>query len=402
MSEQLLIRLGSKAEQSISWLVWAPLTEDVIASGTLNSAAELPALAERLGARPVLALVPAADVVLKEVVLPTKPSRQMLHALPYMLEDDVTEDIELLWLALAVLRKIPERPEQPEHYVQQVSLCKRKQLEEWLSWLTEAGFQPRQLVPDALLLPLEQAASTIELDGSWLLRQGEWQATSVEQDWWPDYLQLAALPGMLSFSPWPEQIEQPHQLAEPELPLLLLAKQSQTLTFNMLQGEFAPKRQQHLLWQQWRYAAVLVGVCLTLYLALTAVEGWRYGQQARQLQQDAVSSYQAAFPGESVVNLRALVQRKLQLIGGAEQQQHFLTLLLALQNNLATMQGVQLDNLRYEARRNELRFQAKADSFQSFERLKIQLEQAGYLVDQGALSNDGSKVQGTVSMRSQP
>lgn len=401
MNEQLLIRLGSRAEQSLSWLVWAPLSQDVIASGTLNSAAELPALAERLGPRPVIALVPAADVVLKEVILPTKPSRQILQALPYMLEDDVTEDIEQLWLAHAALKKVPEQPDKPEHYVQQVALCKRQQLEAWLSWLTDAGFQPSQLLPDALLLPMEQGATTIELDGSWLLRQGEWQATSIEQDWWPDYLQLADLPKLTSYSPWPEHIEQPHQLAEPELPLLLLAKQSQLQTFNVLQGEFAPKRQQNRLWQQWRLATVLAGICLTLYLGLTAIEGWRYAQQARQLQQEAVQTYQAAFPGESVVNLRALVQRKLQQAGGGDQQQHFLSLLLALQNNLATVPGIQLDNLRYEARRNELRFQAKADGFQSFERLKAQLEQAGYQVDQGALSNDGNKVQGTVSMRSQ-
>ncbi|MCH8537047.1 MAG: type II secretion system protein GspL [Alkalimonas sp.] len=396
MSEQLLIRLGSRAEQSISWLVWSPSSQDVIASGTLNSAAELPALAERLGPRPVLALVPAADVVLKEVTLPTKPSRQILQALPYMLEDEITEDIEQLWLAHAALKK------EQDQYVQQVALCKRQQLEQWLAWLADAGFQPRQLLPDALLLPIEQGPAAIELDGSWLLRQAEWQATSIEQDWWPDYLQLAALPEITSYSPWPASIQQPHQLAEPELPLLLLAKHSQSQSFSLLQGEFAPKRQSNRLWQQWRGAAVLAGVCLTLYLGLTAIEGWRYGQQARLLQQEAIRTYQAAFPGESVVNLRALVQRKLQQAGGGDQQQHFLSLLLALQNNLATVQGIQLDNLRYEARRNELRFQARADSFQSFERLKSQLEQAGYQVDQGALSNDGNKVQGTVSMRSQP
>lgn len=402
MSEQLLIRLGSRAEQSISWLVWTPLSQEVIASGTLSSAAELPALAERLGPRPVLALVPAADLVLKEVILPTKPSRQILQALPYMLEDDVTEDIEQLWLAYAALKKEPASPEQAEHYVQQVALCKRQQLDSWLSWLADAGFQPRQLLPDALLLPVDQGPAAIELDGSWLLRQAEWQATSIEQDWWSDYLQLAALPELISFSPWPDDIQQPHTLAEPELPLLLLAKQSQSQSFNVLQGEYAPKRQSNRLWQQWRVAAVLSGVCLILYLGLTAVEGWRYGQQARLLQQEAISTYQAAFPGESVVNLRALVQRKLQQAGGGDQQQHFLSLLQALQNNLATVQEVQLDNLRYEARRNELRFQARAESFQSFDRLKAQLEQAGYQVDQGALSNDGNKVQGTVSMRSQP
>ncbi|MCC5826829.1 type II secretion system protein GspL [Alkalimonas sp.] len=393
MSEQLLIRLGSRAEQPISWLVWSNTAQEIIASGDLPSASALEQLAERLGQRPVLVLVPAADVVLKEVALPAKPSRQILQALPYMLEDDVTEDIEQLWLALGAVRKDEEK------YLQQVALCKKAQLEQWLSWLTEAGFQPRQLVPDALLLPTESLPAAIELNGSWLLRQGDWQATSIEQDWWPDYLKLAALPEITSYSPWPGFIAQPHQLAEPELPLALLARQAQQPALNLLQGEYAPKRAVNKSWQLWQPAAVLAGVCLTLYLTLTAVEGWRYGQQARALQQQAVQTYQAAFPGESVVNLRALVQRKLQQAGLSQQEQHFLALLLDLQNNLASVTDMQLENLRFDARRTELRFQAKADGFQSFERLKNQLEQAGYQVDQGALSNDGSKVQGTVSMR---
>lgn len=393
MSEQLLIRLGSRADQAISWLVWSSQTQEVIASGDLPTAAALTELAERLGPRPVTALVPAADVVLKEVPLPAKPNRQLLQALPYLLEDDVTEDIEQLWLALGQVRK------EQEQYLQRVALCKKAQLEQWLSWLTEAGFQPRQLVPDALLLPADALPATIELNGSWLLRQGDWQATSVEQAWWPDYLELAALPELTSFSPWPDSVVQPHQLAEPELPLALLARQAQQPGINLLQGDYAPKRAVNKSWQLWQPAAVLACLCLTGYLTLTAVEGWRYGQQARALHQQAVQTYQMAFPGESVVNLRALVQRKLQQAGLSQQEQHFLGLLLDLQNNLSTVTDMELDNLRFDARRTELRFQAKAEGFQSFERLKNQLEQAGYLVDQGALSNDGSKVQGTVSMR---
>ena len=41
-----------------------------------------------------------------------------------------------------------------------------------------------------------------------------------------------------------------------------------------------------------------------------------------------------------------------------------------------------LDNLRYDAKRSELRFQAKGDGFQSFEKLKAALEQAGFIVEQ--------------------
>ena len=70
-----------------------------------------------------------------------------------------------------------------------------------------------------------------------------------------------------------------------------------------------------------------------------------------------------------------------------------------LQQQLAQVPDISLENLRFDAKRAELRFQAKGDGFQSFERLKNALEQAGFSVEQGALSNDGGKVQGSVAMR---
>ncbi len=96
MNEQLIIRLGSTAAAAVDWLVWSALSEEVIASGRLTQATELPALAQRLGQRPVTALVPACDVILKTVPLPGKPNRQLLQALPFMLEEDQAEDIEQL------------------------------------------------------------------------------------------------------------------------------------------------------------------------------------------------------------------------------------------------------------------------------------------------------------------
>ena len=91
MNEQLIIRLGSQPQQPISWLVWSAVNQEIIASGQLDSADELSALSQRLGRRPVVALVPAADVVLSEVLLPSKPNRQIIQALPYMLEEEHAE-----------------------------------------------------------------------------------------------------------------------------------------------------------------------------------------------------------------------------------------------------------------------------------------------------------------------
>ncbi|MEO3680033.1 type II secretion system protein GspL [Rheinheimera sp. FR7-31] len=392
MSEQLVIRLGSRAEHSISWLVWASHSQEVIASGELPGADALVELAERLGTRPVVALVPASDVVLKQVALPGKPNRQVLQALPYMLEEEQAEDIEQLFLALG---KVVQHEGQ---YSQQVAICQRERLAQWLDWLQHAGFSVSRMLPDALLLPEKQLPACIQLQQQWLLKQSSWQVSAIEANWWPDYLQLAALPMLTSYSPWPEELLQSHQLAEPELPLALLASELDKQDFTLLQGEYKPKRQVNRYWQIWRTPALLALGCLALYLLQLGATSYQLSRQAAVLSEQSRQLYLQAFPDERIVNLSRQVQQKLAASGGA-QQQSFLTLLQSLQQQLAKVPDISLDNLRFDSKRAELRFQAKGDGFQSFERLKTALEQAGFSVEQGALSNDGDKVQGSVAMR---
>jgi general secretion pathway protein L len=394
VSEQLIIRLGSRAGQTISWLVWASHNAEIIASGEIANAGELEQLALRLGSRPVIALVPASDVVLKQISLPTRPTRQILQALPYMLEEEQAEDIDLLWLALGALEQ------QDGHYLQRVAVVQRERMNNWLSWLNDAGFNVVRLLPDALLLPENPLPACIELNQQWLLKQGAWQATAIDSSWWPQYLALAAIPNIASYSPWPADIMQSQQNMEPELPLALLAKQLPEISFTMLQGPYAPKRQQNKVWQQWRSSAVLAGVCLLAYLVVQGLSVWQLERQLKQLQQQSLSQYQQAFPGETIVNLSRQVNQKLAAVGMAGETANFLTLLSALQQQLTELGDLKVDSLRFDASRTELRFSANAAGFQLFERLKTALEAAGYVIEQGALSNDGARVQGTVTMRS--
>ncbi|MBU0912979.1 MAG: type II secretion system protein GspL [Gammaproteobacteria bacterium] len=393
MNEQLIIRLGSQPQQPISWLVWSTGNKEIIASGQLASADELTALSQRLGRRPVVALVPAADVVLSEVLLPSKPNRQIIQALPYMLEEEHAEDIEQLYLALGLCQQ------RDKEYWQQVALCKKVQLEQWVGSLVVAGFQPTQLLPDALLLPQHQeGAAAIELAGQWLLRQGQWQASSIEALWWPDFLSLANIELIHSYSPWPTDILQNVELAEPELPLALLAQQLPQQSFSLLQGQYAPKKAQNKIWFVWQSSAFLAISCLALYLITLGAQVWQQGQQLQQQRTELVTLYKSRFPAESTRDISRQLARKLQGAGNGQDASLF-SLLNDLQQELAATTNVRLDNLKYDQKTSELRFQAEADSFQRFDNLKTRLEQKGFEVKQGALSNEGGKVQGTVAMK---
>tara|TARA_R110002126_G_scaffold43555_23_gene124953 strand:+ start:519 stop:1709 length:1191 start_codon:yes stop_codon:yes gene_type:complete len=394
VSEQLIIRLGSQAGQTVSWLVWASHSNDVIASGEVANAAELVQLAERLGNRPAIVLVPASDVVLKKINLPTRPTRQILQALPYMLEEEQAEDIDQLWLALGALEQ------DDGQYMQQVAVVQRERMDNWLNWVRDAGFNVVRMLPDALLLPDNPLPACIELNQQWLLKQGPWQASAIDAGWWSQYLALAALPNIASYSPWPADIMQPQQSMEPELPLALLARQLPDSSFTLLQGPYAPKRQQNKYWQQWRSSAILAASCLLIYLLVQGMAIWQLDRQLTQLQTQSLAEYQQAFPGETIVNLSRQVEQKLASVGMGADNVSFLSLLGALQQQLAVAGDIKVDSLRFDATRAELRFSANAGGFQSFEQLKTALEKSGFVIEQGALSNDGARVQGTVVMRS--
>jgi general secretion pathway protein L len=52
VSESLVIRLGTNAQQPVHWLVWSAQEQEIIASGILASAHALGELQERAGGRP--------------------------------------------------------------------------------------------------------------------------------------------------------------------------------------------------------------------------------------------------------------------------------------------------------------------------------------------------------------
>jgi len=392
VSEQLIIRVGSLPDEPLWWLIW-DASGAVIASGMLQNSGELGALAERVGARrPVVLLLPASEVTLKELPLPTKPNRQLLQALPFMLEEEQAEDIEQLLVVPAKVRQ------QDEQYIQQLAVLRRQLLQQWLTCLSDAGFIATQALPDALLLPELAQPVAIQLGSQWLLKTAPWQIACVDDSWWPDYLQLAALPELLHYSPWPEQlVSQPHQAAPAELPLALLAQQLPQQSFNLLQGEFAPKRPPNKYWQQWKLTAGLAAACVGLYLLQLGVAGWQYAQQAAADRLAAQQLYKQQFPNERIVNLRKQVERKLAV--GSDSGQGLLALLSGIEPALGGTAPVRLNNLKYEGRKAELRFLATADSFQRFEQLKADLQQRGYQVEQGALNQIDGKVQGTLTVR---
>lgn len=400
--EQLVVRLGAYADESVHWIVWSSLQNEIIAAGVLDNAAELHSLSERAGRRPIIALVPTSDVLLKWVELPAKAGRKALTAIPYMLEDEISGDINQQFFALG-----PHKTN-----MQAVAIVNKDKLKLWLHMIEQAGLVCDQLMPDVLAIPqAEDGWAVLELGQQLLVRQDEWAGLQGEKEWLMPALGLHARQyktshqHTLNVDNYSEcEFEQSSEIESHsmplELPMKVLACGAASNKFNLLQGEFKVKTTRGNGWKQWRVAAILATIALFTSVLDKVVEQQRIESQLAELKSQIDSEYRRAFPNAGAYrDVRATMQSKMQVLeqggGGAS--------MLVMLNQLSAAfadSSIKPQTLRFDASRGELRLQVVANNFESLEQFKRLAQAQGFIVEQGAINNKDDKVIGSLAVRS--
>lgn len=393
MNEFLLIRLGSRYQDRVYWLVWSVTQKEVISSGQLESAAQLTELTERAGHRPVYVLIPGCDVILRELTLPGRLNNQTMRALPFMLEDDIASDAEQLHITVLAQQG------QQIH----IAAIEQTQMQQWLSWLTDAGLTAQQFLPDVLALPQPEEGqwSLLQLGEQWLVRQSAWQGSVVDSDWFPDWLNCSQQhPALRSYTPPPADSPAEWQVSLCELPMQLLAEQLPAQRINLLQGAFRKVSPWKKQWARWRLTATLIGVLLLLFVANQSIEYMKLRQQQQQLQQQMVSLYRQMFPEEKrVVNPRVQLNQHLQALQLSPVSTSFLGQLALLAPLLQKTQGVELQQLRFEADKQEFRLQISAKDFGMLGQFRDQVGSA-FITEMTNMQDQGGQASGTLIVRS--
>jgi len=406
MAESLIIRLGSNATDGVQWLIWSAGDAEIIASGELPNAKHLTELTDKAAHRPVVALVPACDVAFKRLKVPAKSARAMRLAAPYMLEDDLAQDVEQLFFAYGT----PNLDDSDNNCF--LTAVERQQMTQWLSWLRDADIQAHKMIPDALLLPEHEGSwSCVELFGQVLVKQDAWFATAVEHELFDTLLGRWSVESgegeptkLHGYSPvnLPEQLSAIELISEPEeLPLALLAKHITSAKFNLLQGEFQVKRKRSSTNKVWLIAAGVAAFALVTNLGFKSIKLWQLNTQQEQLEQQIVDTYKQAFPETKrvrVSTIRSQLKRKMAEVGGGSSEQNFLVMLNKLQPAFSQVSNLKPDSLKFDGKRNEIRLQATGKSYQDFERFKALLEKEQLSVSQGAQNNHGDSISGSFSI----
>lgn len=325
----------------------------------------------------IVVTVPAEHVLSLSVEVPGRSVGQIRRALPFVVEEYVTTDIETMHLAAGELRRgAPSR----------VNLLETSLLDGWLACLAELGIRPGYLFSEAELLPVADRQATLLLDGDRVLVRTPDQAAAVDRDNLVLAVDALDVDRVLVVFGTLTDIEQSQLAQERELETVQTPGADTVLEYiaahwrtadavNLLQGAYRPRQPSNPTWQRWRAVAALAGVWIVVALLTRTAEAVYADRQADRLEAQAEALYRDIFPNERrVINPRRQLQAKL----GERTDDGGGDLLGLLGPLAATMgPGTRINSFSFDQDRGEISVDVFIEAYDTLDRIKEGLSQSG-------------------------
>ncbi len=396
------------------------MTDEAGESASLRQRGSLTLAAAVSRTGKVWVLAPATQMLLAEPELPPGSGVKLARAVPFALEEQLTEDIDQLNFAIGRRRSDGGTP---------VVAVSRALMEGWVSDLKAAGLEPVAIYPDISLMPENPTQTVLWLEKSRLaVRRPGAQAFVVELS--PvsealvvagviaDPLDTTAEPKTLESvvlyvtrEDWVESQSEFEHLADkfatlkvqllPDGPLPWLARGLQSSdAVNLLQGDFARATDFGMRWRPWRTAALLALGLLTAHIAAEALQLHNAKREGTELDSQIAAVFASAMPGETVQDPRRQMQARLDRIhkSGAGPEE-FLRSLKVLSDAMAVMPKTDIDALSY--RENTLDMKVTAPALASLSQLSQATGKQGWTVEIQSSTPVAAGVEAHIQMRNQ-
>jgi general secretion pathway protein L len=415
MPQTLLLRLPSNDQEEAEWLT---LNE----TGDAQSARQrgpLTLAAAVSGSGKVVVLAPATQILLAEPTLPPGGNVKLARAVPFALEEQLTEDVDQMSFAIGRRRSGGGTP---------VAAVSRTVLQEWLSRLTTAGLSPVAMYPDISLMPDNPGQTVLWLEKSRLaVRRPGALPFAVELS--PvsealvvagviaDPLDTAAEPKVpesavlyVTREDWAHSESEFDQLVDkfdslkvqllPDGPLPWLARSLDTAdTVNLLQGEFAHTTDFAARWLQWRTPALLAAALLAVHVAGQWLQIRQAKHETGALDSQIASVFSAAMPTDIMQEPRRQMQARLDRIRKAgASPEFFLRTLKTLSGALAMTPKTEIDALSY--REQALDMKVSAPSLAALSQLSQYIGKQGMTAEIQSSTPAAAGVEAHIQLRS--
>jgi general secretion pathway protein L len=424
MADWLLLRLPRTPEEPAAWLVASPAGAPL----TATQSGSLAAAAAATPTRRVCVVVPGTDVALAEPEIPARSGVKPQQLVPYALEEQLAEDIDVLHFAIG--KRTGDSNRTP------VAVVARTLMDAWLAELRVAGIEPECLYADSELLPENpgQAVALLEAD-TVCVRAPDALPVCLPMDALGEALSIAAAPavggqaasdaattpgdgaatrGLILYSAtaeWQRHSAEVEAARERFVslkvqllgdgPLALFAQQlPTTAAINLLQGTYTPRSSRALGLSAWRVAALLLLSLVVLHVAGKAMELKVLKGKERQVDASISDAFHTAMPGESGSNdARRRMEQRLLAVRSGGGANGLLGALQAVATARGAIPGTTVQSLNFHDGLLELT--VNAPDAASLDHLSQQLRNGGWQADLVGGSTVGSAYQGRVQIHAQ-
>jgi general secretion pathway protein L len=382
MPQTLLLRLPAVRSEDTEWLTIDEAGEPATARqrGPLSLAAAVGRSAK------VVVLAPATQILLAEPELPPGSGVKLARAVPFALEEQLTEDIDQLVFALGKRRPAGGTP--VAVVSRSVRLAVRRpgmlpfavELTPVTEALIVAGVIADPLAGNALAAELEPRP--LENVILYATRE-DWSQVQSEIEGLMDH--FAALKIQLL----------------PDGPLPWLARDlAATDAVNLLQGDYAKNTGYGVRFERWRTAAALAACLLVIHVAAQAYTLHRAKRDTALLDTEIADVFAAVMPAEPLRDARRQMQSRLDRIRHAGPgPQHFLRTLQTLSGAIAEAPATTIDALSY--RDESLDMKVTAPSLAALSQLSQSVGKQGLTAEIQSSTPMGSGVEAHMQVRAQ-
>ncbi len=332
----------------------------------------------------VIVLIDAHYTTLESVNIPSKNRTKQRQAIPFAMEDHLADDIEDTHFAIGKA--------EDNHSIPVIAI-QRKLLEETLQLFAQYNIKVDAISADSIAMPGSNQQWCILLDeDSALIRTGSNRAHCCDRE--NTALIVDAL--LQQATQTPESIlfisrESDHE-AESILDLDIQIEHRnyknhsleifaqhirQINDFNLLQGEFTPKRQTSFGWlQPWKAVAGITAVWITLQLGYAVLETSQLEASNLEISKQIEQQFKRAMPeARKTSNMQKRVERKLSELksgAGSTSKEGFLQILDKASPIISSSKKIDIKAAVY--RNNYIDMDMSASSLQDIEKLKAQLD----------------------------
>jgi general secretion pathway protein L len=367
---------------------------------------DLAALATAAQALPIVAVLPGTWLNMFSIVLPKGRSAQVKKALPFLLEEQLAEDIEQVHIALPSVYQLGE--------MTPVAVISKTRMQTLVAAFKAQALNLQQAVPDWLCLPLFPDTWTLHLGQEVAgVRQIQNLGFSVQKTLLMPMLNLA----LTQAEQKPQSLHVYHlaleaadmeeQLTTLNIPLAYEAVNEDSLllwakhftwpgALNLLQGEFFVKPKLSHIKRLWRRAGIVIVAIIAVQLLQSSLHYQKLKTQYDSVHAQVVELYGSVFPGETQVNNARAQLEPLLAQSGSNVNNPLFDYLQAVSEPLLNNSDVTLQQLALHE--NSLKLEVVAKDFAALGQLESALAAKGLTVKQENASLEKDQVLATIQI----